>query len=81
MFGKMICALILVGSAAIACGPAASLNANEGNSCSAQNNDCGGDLNCQPIANRGDFCCPTPASASSHANCQTGGSGSAVAIP
>jgi len=71
MLGKMICALTVVGSLLVACGPAASLNANEGGSCSASNNDCGGDLDCQPIQGRqGEFCCPTPPQSSSHENCQ-----------
>jgi hypothetical protein len=83
MFGKMIFAgLGVVGSLVVACGPADSLNQNEGASCSS-NNDCGGLEVCQPITGRqGDFCCPTPPSSSSHESCQpVGSSGSAVAIP
>ena len=49
--------------------PAASVNKNEGDSCT-ETNDCGGDLNCQPITGRqGSYCCPTPAASSSHTNC------------
>ncbi len=83
MFGKMICAFVLVGMAVVACGPSASLNANEGNACSAQNNDCGGDLDCQPIGTKGMYCCPTPPSSSSHKNCQGSGdwTGTGAAIP
>ena len=70
MLGKLISGLALVGSLAVACGPAASSNANEGGSCSRAS-DCGGDLICQPIQGRqGDFCCPTPPQSSGHANCK-----------
>ena len=77
MLGKMICALAVVGSLLVACGPAASLNANEGQSCDPNNDDCGGMVQCQPITGRkGDFCCPTPPSSSSHENCQPVGTSS-----
>jgi hypothetical protein len=70
MFGKTLCGLAVVASLLVACGPAASLNSNEGGSCT-QTEDCGGDLICQPITGRkGDFCCPTPSTSSSHSNCQ-----------
>jgi hypothetical protein len=70
MFGKMICTLGVVGSVLIACGPADSANHNEGGSCT-QVSDCGGSLDCQPIAGRvGDFCCPTPPQSSSKTNCK-----------
>ena len=51
MFGKVFCGLAVAGLL-IACGPAASLNNNEGGSCSAQNDNCGGELDCQPIQGR-----------------------------
>jgi hypothetical protein len=45
-------------------------DSTEGGSCGSQS-DCGGDLSCQPVHGRtGDYCCPAPASASTHANCQ-----------
>jgi hypothetical protein len=70
MFGKMIFAVAVVGALVVACGPADSLNHNEGGSC-AQDGDCGGLLVCQPIEGRqGDFCCPTPACSSGKENCQ-----------
>jgi hypothetical protein len=70
-FGKVVGGALVVGSLVVACGPAASLNANEGGSCSASNNDCGGDLDCQPIQGRtGEYCCPTPPQSSSAKNCQ-----------
>ena len=70
LFGRMICAVALVGSFVVACGPAASLNKNEGGSC-VNTDDCGGGLTCQPIQGRqGDFCCPTPPESSSHVNCK-----------
>ncbi|MGO8992277.1 MAG: hypothetical protein ACLQVI_03040 [Polyangiaceae bacterium] len=69
MFGKVICGLTVMGWLLIACGPAASLNSNEGGSCTS-NNDCGGDVQCQPIQGRtGDYCCPDPPQSSSHENC------------
>jgi hypothetical protein len=76
MFGSVLvktsCAIAIVGSLLVACGPAASLNKNEGGSCTTAD-DCGGDLDCQPIQGRqGDFCCPTPPTSSSHPNCQPG---------
>jgi hypothetical protein len=71
MFRKIILAGIAIGSLVVACGPSANADANEGGSCTQQG-DCGGDLTCQPIHGRvGDFCCPTPAQTSSHANCQS----------
>jgi hypothetical protein len=70
MFGKVMSGLA-VAALLVACGPAASLNGNEGNSCNPQNDNCGGDLNCQPVEGRsGMYCCPTPTSSSTHANCQ-----------
>lgn len=72
MFGKvkLTCGLAVAGLL-IACGPAASVNANEGGACSAQNNDCGGDLSCQPVQGRqGMFCCPTPEESSTQPNCK-----------
>jgi hypothetical protein len=72
MFGKIICGVALVGSIVVACGPADSLNKNEGGACSKVD-DCGGDLSCQPIQGRtGDFCCPAPPESSSHTNCHPG---------
>jgi hypothetical protein len=62
----------------IACGLAAVLSAacagptgkGEGDSCTS-NDDCSSNLTCQPVDGRqGDFCCPTPADASSQSNCQ-----------
>ena len=84
MFGKMIFAVAVVGSLVVGCGPAASQNHNEGGSCSKDDDNCGGALICQPIEGRvGNFCCPTPAYSSSHANCQSPGQdpGNVVAIP
>jgi hypothetical protein len=70
-FGKFICSVGVASSLLVACGPAASLNNNEGGSCSAANNNCGGDLDCQPIQGRtGEYCCPTPPQSSSAKNCQ-----------
>ncbi len=83
MFGKTIFSVAVVGSLLVGCGPSASMNHNEGGACSV-NDDCGGALICQPVEGRqGDYCCPTPAYSSSHANCQTPGQtgGSPVAIP
>ena len=70
--GKVICGLAFVGSLVVACGPADSLNKNEGSGCS-KNDDCGGELTCQPIQGRtGDFCCPAPADSSGKINCHPG---------
>jgi hypothetical protein len=56
----------LVFGAAAAC---AGDDKNEGDSCTQQS-DCGGNLICQPISGRNqDFCCPTPSTSSTHANC------------
>jgi hypothetical protein len=70
MFGKVMCALAVAGLF-VACGPAASLNGNEGGSCTPQNDNCGGDLICQPIQGRqGYYCCPTPPESSTHPSCK-----------
>jgi hypothetical protein len=69
MFRKMILVALVASSLVVACGPSVNSDANEGSACS-QNNDCGGDLQCQPVDGRtGEFCCPAPATASKHANC------------
>jgi hypothetical protein len=67
MFRKTVffgIASAIVGLAACA-GP---LGKGQGESCSSQD-DCAADLTCQPIGAHGDFCCPTPASASTSGNC------------
>jgi hypothetical protein len=73
MFRKMILVALVAFAApslVAACGPSVNSDANEGGSCSS-NGDCGGDLVCQPVTGRqGDYCCPTPATASKKASCQ-----------
>jgi hypothetical protein len=67
MFVRMVSGVAVVASLLIAC---SSGDENEGGSCTS-NNDCGGNLVCQPIQGRqSDFCCPTPPTTSSHASCQ-----------
>jgi hypothetical protein len=68
MFRKMVffglaCAL----AGLVAC--AGPLGKGQGESCSSFD-DCAADLTCQPIGSHGDFCCPTPASASTSSNCK-----------
>jgi hypothetical protein len=57
-------------ASAIVCflGCAGPLGKGQGESCSSQS-DCAADLTCQPIGTRGDFCCPTPPSASTSSTC------------
>ncbi len=57
-----------VAGALLACvGPVGGVG--EGSPCSGD--DCASNLTCQPIPGRSvDYCCPTPASMSSKANCQ-----------
>jgi hypothetical protein len=74
MFRKMVffgMACGLVGLVACA-GP---IGKGQGDSCSSQD-ECGSDLTCQPIGGRsGDYCCPTPATASTNGNCKPANDG------
>ena len=58
----------LLGALASAC--EANTGKSEGDSCSSLD-DCSAGLYCQPVTgHQGDFCCPTPADASTKSNCQ-----------
>jgi hypothetical protein len=71
MFAKVLCTIVVVGGLSVACGPAASANAHEGEPCSVTENDCGGDVECQLIPGRqASFCCPSPSWSSKKQNCQ-----------
>jgi hypothetical protein len=67
-FIKYLAVVTFVASGLVAC---IADSAHEGNACS-KNDDCGGNLTCQPIVGRKDssYCCPTPANSSKEANCQ-----------
>jgi hypothetical protein len=77
MVRKTFVVLLLCGFAAVlsaAC--AGPLGKGEGEACTKVD-DCSSDLTCQPILgskgmSRGQFCCPTPPSASKESNCQPG---------
>jgi hypothetical protein len=55
----------------VAC--AGPMGKGQGESCSKQE-DCSADLTCQPV-NGADYCCPTPASASTSGTCKAQGDG------
>ncbi|HEY3815656.1 MAG TPA: hypothetical protein VGL81_00715 [Polyangiaceae bacterium] len=71
MFRKMaFVGIAVVTVAGLVAGCAGPMGKGEGDSCSG-NDECSSDLTCQPVGGRsGDFCCPTPADASSKSNCQ-----------
>jgi hypothetical protein len=75
MFWKtafVVVSLAVFGGVVAACtGP---LGKGEGDSCDT-NDQCSEGLDCQPIGDGGDYCCPTPAQSSSKATCQGGNSG------
>jgi hypothetical protein len=66
LFGTACVIAWLVGCA----GP---VGKGQGESCSKQE-DCSADLTCQPVGN-GDYCCPTPRSASTSGTCKASGDG------
>jgi hypothetical protein len=70
--GKLIGVLLVCAvTAALSAACAGPLGKGEGDSCSGAD-DCSSNLTCQHIQGRdGDYCCPTPQSASKEANCQT----------
>lgn len=69
MFRKLVSFGMACGlTGLLAC--AGPIGKGQGDSCSSQD-ECGSDLTCQPVTGRsGDYCCPTPRSASSNGNCQ-----------
>jgi hypothetical protein len=76
MFRKIVWFGIACGLVGV-CACAGPSGKGEGESCASQD-DCSADLTCQPIGNRGDFCCPTPpdaGSSSASPNCTNTGDG------
>lgn len=75
MFRKtavVVMAMAALGGLVVACeGP---IGKSEGDSCNS-NDSCDEGLVCQPIGDGGDYCCPTPATASTKSTCKSGNEG------
>jgi hypothetical protein len=71
MATKMWVTLAACGIAgAIALGCSGMGGISEGDPCGGTQDNCGSNLTCQPIkGHNGNYCCPTPASASKEDNC------------
>jgi hypothetical protein len=65
---KKILGLLAMALVAAATSTLGACGDSEGDACTTDN-DCGSQLLCQPIAGRGDKCCPTPAEESDNESC------------